>query len=52
MMSNDPSFESSFESLIEGYAFIGNQVVFDDALFNGQEHIVKWVKENGCPESD
>ena len=37
MMSNDPSFESSLGSLIEGYSFIGNQVVFSDALFNGQE---------------
>ena len=41
MMSNDPSFESSLESLIEGYAFIGNQVVFDDALFNGQEKNIR-----------
>ena len=41
MMSNDPSFESSLGSLIDGYSFIGDQVVFDDALFNGQEKNIR-----------
>ncbi len=33
--SNDPSFPSDIP--FEGYTFIGNQVVFTDDLFNGQE---------------
>ena len=35
-MSNDPSFPSSGIPF-EGYTFEGNNVVFSDALFNGQQ---------------
>jgi len=50
MMSNDQSFPSDIP--FEGYTFIGNSVVFDDGLFNGQQKTitldvdpeVKWGK--------
>ena len=36
--SNDPSFpQNNFFDLDEPYRFIGNEVIFSDALFNGQE---------------
>ena len=35
MMSNDPSFPAGIP--FDGYTFIGNEVIFTDALFNGQE---------------
>ncbi len=34
-MSNDPSFPSGIP--FEGYTFQGNNVLFTDALFNGQQ---------------
>ena len=37
-MSNDPSFPS--EIPFEGYTFQGNNVVFTDALFNGQQKTI------------
>ena len=47
MMSNDPSFPGDIP--FEGYTFTGNQVVFTDDLFNGQEKNIsidveeKWI---------
>ena len=38
MMSNDPSFPGDIPW--EGYTFIGNKVVFSDALFNGQQKTI------------
>ena len=38
MMSNDPSFPGDIPW--EGYTFIGNEVVFSDALFNGQQKTI------------
>jgi len=37
--SNDPSFPQNnfFEFIDEPYSFIGNEVIFSDALFDGQE---------------
>ena len=36
--SNDPSFpQNNFFDLDEPYRFIGNEVIFSDALFDGQE---------------
>ena len=35
MMSNDPSFPGSIPW--EGYTFVGNQVIFTDDLFDGQQ---------------
>ena len=37
-MSNDPSFPS--EIPFEGYTFEGDNVVFTDALFNGQQKTI------------
>ena len=37
-MSNDPSFPSGIP--FEGYTFAGDNVVFTDALFNGQQKII------------
>jgi hypothetical protein len=37
-MSNDPSFPGDIPW--EGYTFIGNKVVFSDALFNGQQKTI------------
>ena len=40
-MSNDPSFPSEIGwSLVDGYTFEGNYVVFTDALFNGQQKTI------------
>jgi len=38
IMSNDPSFPGDIPW--EGYSFIGNKVVFSDALFNGQQKTI------------
>ena len=38
MMSNDPSFPQNLP--LDGYTFSDNQVVFSDALFNGQEKTI------------
>ena len=39
MMSNDPSFPSGLPW--DGYTFVGNRVVFSDALFNGEEKNIR-----------
>ena len=38
-MSNDPSFPTDIP--FEGYTFMGDNVVFSDALFNGQQKTIK-----------
>ena len=52
-MSNDPSFPSDIP--FEGYTFQGNNVVFTDALFNGQQKTItldviseKWLQYADC----
>ena len=39
MMSNDPSFPGGLPW--NGYTFVGNKVVFSDALFNGEEKNIR-----------
>ncbi len=39
MMSNDPSFPGGLPW--DGYTFVGNRVVFSDALFNGEEKNIR-----------
>lgn len=49
LLSNDPSFP--YQIPFDGYTFRGNNVVFTDALFNGQQKTIdldveaKWVSE-------
>ena len=40
MMSNDPSFPGNIFDIFDGYTFVGHQVVFSDALFNGQQKTI------------
>ncbi len=40
MMSNDPSFPGNIFDVFSGYSFIGQEVVFTDALFNGQQKTI------------
>ena len=51
MMSNDPSFPG--EIPFEGYTFIGNKVIFTDALFDGKEKNISIdVESKGYRYSD
>ena len=43
MQSNDPSFPQTEFIPENGYTFIGEQVIFSDALFNGQKKLYLWM---------
>ena len=40
MQSNDPSFPQTEFIPENGYTFTGEQVIFSDALFNGQKKTI------------
>tara|TARA_B100000123_G_scaffold45699_1_gene30305 strand:- start:85 stop:1077 length:993 start_codon:yes stop_codon:yes gene_type:complete len=53
MQSNDPSFPQTEFIPENGYTFIGEQVIFSDALFNGQKKTISvdvetYFKLNDC----
>ena len=53
MQSNDPSFPQTEFIPENGYTFIGQQVIFSDALFNGQKKTISvdvetYFKLNDC----
>lgn len=53
MQSNDPSFPQTEFIADNGYTFIGEQVIFSDALFNGQKKTISvdvetYFKLNDC----